>query len=102
MRSESARSSSLGRAGSPEPLVALGHWRQSSCQQEGPLSGRGKRVGGQVGPGERRDDSFAVGQLQNEPRGILPPKVVHHGGELAADSSAVILKNTNSTAADVE
>jgi hypothetical protein len=51
---------------------------------------------------ERRDDSLAVGELQNQPRGILPPKVVHHGGELAADSSAVFIKNTNSTAADME
>jgi hypothetical protein len=44
----------------------------------------------------------AVGQLQYEPRSILPPEVVHYDGKGAADHSAVPLEDSNPFALNVE
>lgn len=54
-----------------------------------------ERVGRQVGPGGRGGRPPAVGQLKYEPRGILPPEVVRHSGEEAADNAATGLEDTD-------
>lgn len=61
-----------------------------------------ERVGRQIGPGEWCDDPPAVGELKDEPRGILPPEVIHHSGEHAADCSAVRFEDTDPRAPNVE
>jgi hypothetical protein len=55
----------------------------------------GDLVGLQVGPGGRGRDAPAVGQLQDEPWGVLPPEVVRHAGEGTTNFTLVALKDTN-------
>ena len=43
-----------------------------------------------------------VGQLQDEPWGVLPPEVVRHGGEQVADLAAVRPEDSHPEAAYVE
>ena len=63
--------------------------------EQGAIPRCGDLVAGQVGPGGRGGDPPAVGQLQDEPWGVLPPEVVRHGGEGATNFSLVALEDTN-------
>ena len=80
----------IGVAGTDGPSPGRA-WARSSGRSRVVREG----VGGQVGPGGRGGGPPAVGQLQDEPWGILPPEVVRHGGEEAADITPAILKDTN-------
>ena len=87
---------------SPEPLAQLRHRWESLSQEQGPIRRHREGVAGQVGPGGRGGGPPAVGELQDEPRGILPPEVVHHGGEGTADGMAALLKDTDPHPPNVE
>jgi hypothetical protein len=71
-------------------------------QQEWAVPGLREGIGGQVGPGGRGSRPPAVGQLQDEPWGILPPEVVGHGGKQVADITTTVLEDTDADAANVE
>ena len=71
-------------------------------QEQWSIRGRRERIGGQFGPGGRSGHSPAVGQLQDEPWGILPPEVVGHGGKQVADITTTTLEDTDADAANVE
>ena len=62
----------------------------------------GKVLDGRSVRGGRCGCPSAVGQLQDEPWGILPPEVVHHGGEFATDAVAMHQGYCYTVALDVE
>jgi hypothetical protein len=63
--------------------------------EKGAIRRQGDLVAGQVGPDGRDGGPSAVGQLQDEPWGILPPEVVHHRGEGATNFTLMPLEDTN-------
>src|SRR5262249_33898325 len=69
--------------------------------QQGAIRRRGRLVVGQIGPGGWGGNAPAVGQLQDEPWGILPPEVVRHGSEGATNFTLVTLEDTNPNSAEV-
>src|SRR5260370_1381661 len=85
----------------PWSPARAGHGRRGLSRQERTVRGCWEGGGGQVGPGGWRAGPPAVGKLQDEPWRILPPEVVHHGGEDAADGMAAIFQDTNPSSANV-
>lgn len=76
-------------------MARTGHLRKGHWQEQWTIEMNLERVGRQVGPDGRGGCPPTVGQLKYEPRGILPPKVVRHSGEEAADNAATGLEDTD-------
>src|SRR5262249_52652844 len=96
------RRSAPRRPGRSESPAQAGHRWEGRSQEQRPIRPCREGVAGQVGPGGGGDGSAPVGELQDEPWEILPPEVVHHGGEDTAYGTAVLFDDTNARPADVE
>ena len=102
MRRASRRRATPGRSGGPKSPAQPGHRGKGVGEKERAAWYQREGLDGQVGPGGRGGRPPAIGQLQDEPWDILPPEVVGHGCEQAADLLTATLKDTDADPANVE
>ena len=83
--------------GAAQPLAVAGQAEQGRGKEFWPAPGQSKALRRQIGPRRRHRGSLSVGELQDDPWLILPPKGVEEAGEFAADLAAMLADSDRRT-----